>query len=102
MSDETMNTVDTESIDYTVDYIKESWTEPLFRIGENIIQSYKDIERDGIKNDEITKSILDQQQKINEMRTQLDNIFKHARGNMEDSNAEIKKEQAAINDEMTI
>lgn len=96
-----MSTVNTEKIDAAIEYMKNSFTEPLIKTGEDILRDYKDIATDGsLESEEITPLLQEQQDRINTFKADLESIFNKARGNIEDSNAEIKSDQAAINNEM--
>lgn len=96
-----MSTVNTEKIDAAIEYMKNSFTEPLIKTGEDILQDYNNIATDGsLESAEITPLLQEQQDRINTFKADLESIFNKARGNIEDSNAEIKSDQAAINNEM--
>ena len=95
-----MNNVDTGAIDLAIEYMEENFTKPLIHTGENILDSYESVGQ-ALKSETITRSIQAQRYRISNLKANLESIFAKARGNMEDSNAEIKKEQAIIDDEIT-
>ena len=96
---ESMNNVDTNSIDLGIEYIRENFTEPLVKTGEDIRNIYH-VVASVLQSETITRSIRSQRYRIDHLRSDLESIFNKAREGIEKSNTEIKKDQAIIDDDL--
>ena len=97
---ESMNNVDTNSIDFGIKYIRYNFTEPLVKTGEEILHSYERV-GEALKSETVTRSIQAQRVRINNLNAELESIFNKASERIEESNTEIKKDQTMIDDDVT-
>lgn len=93
------NNVSAKAIDDAINYIKEEFTSPLVQTGRDILDSYEKV-GEALQNEEITQAIENQRNRVDNLSADLEDIFNTARQSAEDSNAEIKENQANINNEI--
>lgn len=89
--------VSVEKIQQGIEYLESEFTEPLIKVGTQLIDQYKDLNA-VLDSDTIRNLIEDQQNKLDEIQSELKAISKKAQSAMDDSSRVVKENQANIDE----
>jgi len=89
--------VSVEKIQEGISYFQEEFTNPLVKVGEQLIDQYTDLNK-VLQSEAIDRIIKDQQTKLGELQAELKRISEKAQSTMDDSSREITENQANIDE----
>ena len=89
--------VSVEKIRQGIQYLEDEFTNPLMKVGAQLIEQYKDL--NAVLNSETIKNLIEEQQnKLDELQSELESISKKAQSAMDDSSRVVKENQANIDE----
>ena len=98
-----MNTefnVSVEKIQEGIDYLESEFMSPLTKVGLDLLDEYKDL-NSVLQSEAINSLIKEQQEKLDEIRTDLTDICNKAKSAMDDSSKVIGTNQGNIDDTLS-
>ena len=89
--------VSVEKIRQGIQYLEDEFTNPLMKVGAQLIEQYKDL--NAVLNSDTIKNLIEEQQnKLDELQSELESISKKAQSAMDDSSRVVKENQANIDE----
>ena len=89
--------VSVEKIKQGIQYIEEEFTNPLVKVGTQLIDQYKDLNA-VLRSETIDNIIKEQQNKLDELQAELKRISEKAQSAMDDSSRVIGENQSNIDE----
>ena len=89
--------VSVEKIKQGIQYLEEEFTNPLIKVGTQLIDQYKDLNT-VLRSETIDNIIKEQQNKLDELQAELKRISEKAQSAMDDSSRVIGENQSNIDE----
>ena len=89
--------VSVQKIQDGIEYIENEFLSPLTKVGTDILDEYKDL-NGVLQSEAIDKLIVEQQNKLDQIQTDLKDIVNKAKEAMSDSSRTINENQVNIDD----
>ena len=89
--------VSVEKIKQGIEYLESEFTNPLVKVGTELINQYKDL-NSVLKSETIDNLIKEQQNKLDELQAELKRISEKAQSAMDDSSRVVAENQTNIDD----
>lgn len=92
--------VSVEKIKQGIEYLESEFTNPLIKVGTQLIDQYKDLNT-VLNSETINNLIKEQQQKLDELQSELKRISEKAQSAMDDSSRVIGENQNNIDETLS-
>jgi len=92
--------VSVEKIKQGIEYLESEFTNPLIKVGANLIDQYKDLNT-VLRSETIDNLIKEQQNKLDELQSELKRISEKAQSAMDDSSRVIGENQNNIDETLS-
>lgn len=92
--------VSVEKIKQGIEYLESEFTNPLVKVGTDLIDQYKDL-NNVLQSETINKLIAEQQTKLDDLQAELKRISEKAQSAMDDSSRTIAEQQTNIDDTLS-
>lgn len=89
--------VSVEKIKQGIEYLETEFTNPLVKVGTDLIDQYKDL-NSVLRSETIDNIIKEQQNKLDELQAELKRISEKAQSTMDDSSRVIGENQSNIDE----
>ena len=89
--------VSVEKIKQGIEYLETEFTNPLVKVGTDLIDQYKDL-NSVLRSETIDNIIKEQQSKLDELQAELKRISEKAQSTMDDSSRVIGENQSNIDE----